>query len=153
MSLLDSRTPRERALIYGAILLFAGLGLWQFGVKPVLDNKARAEQSLLSAKRDMRIVQAGLPKMGSVSTQSRGAAPFDRPALIETARTAEIAISRVQPGADNSLQVWFEDAPSLSIYKFMNDLRAQYDVSIERVQLTRRESGRVSAQLTLKPLS
>lgn len=155
MNYFSERTQREQVLIVGMLILVAALALWQLGIKPVVNNKARAEQSLSSAKRDIAIVRNGLPKLGQARAlaQDSNQTPFDRPALIETSRAAEIAISRVQPGADNSLQVWFEDAPVLSVYSFMSNLSAQYEVSFERVQITRRDNGLVSAQFTLKPQS
>jgi len=45
-------------------------------------------------------------------TQKSG---FDRNAVIETARTANVSISRMQPAADDSLQVWLDDSPALSV--------------------------------------
>ena len=149
MSFLENRTGRERGLIYAALVLFALFAVWQFGIKPVLDGGARAEQAYASAKRDMDIVRRGLPKMAE--SQISGRAAFDRAAAIDAANRLQLDIARTQPASDGGLQIWFENAQSAAVYRFMTDLTANHNVSIQRVQMTRRDSGFISAQVTLAP--
>lgn len=149
MSFLEGRTGRERGLIYAALAIFALFAVWQFGLKPVLDGSKHAEQAYASAARDMDIVRRGLPKM--TGSQTSGRVAFDRAAAIGTANRLQLDIARTQPGPDGGLQIWFENAQSAAVYRFMTDLTASHNVSIQRVQMTSRDSGFISAQVTLAP--
>ncbi len=150
MNILSSLAPRERRLIYIAAGLVLVLGTWQFGIKPITDHKASTAQTLSSAQRDLDIVARGLPKMARTEQSTRSA--FTRSAVIETAGSLDIIISRVQPGNNESLQVWFEDTDTAKIYQFLGALTKSYGVQISRVQITARDSGLVSAQFTFAPL-
>ena len=149
MNILSSHTPRERGLILAAILLLGVFAVWQFGIRPVLAQKTAAMQNQQMALRDLDIVQRGLPSLSSAPQSAK--APFDRAAVISEARNANVAISRVQPAPDDGLQVWFEDTEAPNIYRMLSQLTSQYNVTIVRVQMTRRDTGRVSAQVTLAP--
>ena len=76
---------------------------------------------------------------------------FNRTVLIETARTSGLTISRVQPATDGGLRVWFEDVPSMSVYNCLQALVDGYNVEVSTAQITRRESGLVSALILLSP--
>lgn len=150
MNFLTSRTPRERLLIFTAAFLLFLFPAWQFGARPVLESKSSAHKARQVAVRNLDIVQRGLPKI-SPSSVARDKLPFDRSAVLSAARGANVAISRVQPGADQALQVWFEDADAPDIYRVLAEINTAYAVSINRVQITRRDTGRVSAQITFAP--
>jgi len=150
MTFLEDRTPRERALVFGALALAAIFLIWQFVLAPVFAGKAAAQQDLRIAQRDFEIVKLGLPNMKQQTKVDK--AVFDRSAAVETAKAVGLTISRIQPGQNESLQVWFEDAQSSSVYAFLGRISAAYNVDISRAQISRQESGFVSAQLTLAPL-
>lgn len=141
--------PREQFLIGLAALLTVVLMIWQFIISPILSGTESAERELAAAKRDYVIVSAGLPKMKAQGgTQKSG---FDRNAVIETARTANVSISRMQPAADDSLQVWLDDSPALSVYTFLSELERRYSTSTRKAQITRKDDGTVAAQFTFEP--
>ncbi len=151
MTFLADRTPRERILVMTAlalVILFAG---WQFGIKPIFERKAEAEQAVANAQRDMDIVRLGLPKISTAATSNLQA--FNRDAAIQTAIRLQLNIARMQPSGNNGLQIWFENTQSLTVYRFMTELTASHNVAIQRVQMTGRENGFVSAQVTLAPIS
>ena len=147
MSVWSNLAPRERGLIYIAAALVLLLGTWQFGVKPIITQKASAQQALTTAQRDLDIVARGLPKMQRAENASQKA-PFNRSAVIETAGALGIIISRVQPGNNESLQVWFEGTDNAKTYQFLSNLSGAYAVKISRVQMAARDNGLVSAQFT-----
>jgi len=81
-----------------------------------------------------------------------GLAPRERRnAVIETARAANVSISRMQPSSDDSLQVWLDDSPALNVYSFLTELDRRYNASTTKAQLTRRDDGTVAAQFTFEP--
>lgn len=151
MSTLSNLSSRERNLIGLAGGLFALFAVWQFGIKPILDDRERAAQAQSSALRDMDIVRRGLPKIAG-SQQVGARAAFDRAAAIGAANRLNLDIARTQPAPDGGLQIWFENAQSAEIYRFVTELSASHDVGIRRVQITARKTGTVSAQVTLAPV-
>lgn len=150
MSFLADRSPRERHLILAALGLVLLFAIWQFGIKSVVNAGADAEKRQASAARDLDLVRTQLPRLSPAqSTTAR--ATFDRTAIITTARDVPLFISRVQPGSDGVIQVWFEDSAMSSVYAFMSRLTEAYNVEISRVQISRQEGGLVATQLTLRP--
>jgi len=150
MSFLSERTPRERNLILAALAITFLFAVWQFGVKSVLNTGENAEKRQASAARDLDLVHTQLSRLAPAQSDSTRAT-FDRAAVIGTARDVQLFISRVQPGPDGVVQVWFEDSAMTSIYAFMSTLSGAYNVDISRVQISRQEGGLVAAQLTLRP--
>lgn len=134
----------------GLVLIF---GIWQFAINPVLSAKANALETQAKAQRDLSIVQNGLPRLAlSKATSNTAADPFNRRAVINTARQTNIAISRVQPEANNAMKVWFEDTSSQTLYAFLTNISRDYKVEISRVSINRRDEGVVSTQVTLVPV-
>lgn len=149
MRIMENRTQRERWLVYVAAVLCAFFALWQFGIKPVIDGGAQAREAYASAERDMDIVRNGLPKLSAGQDTSRAA--FNRNAAVQAAGRLSLNIARTQPAGDGGVQIWFENAQSASVYRFLSDMSSGYKISISRVQMTAREGGVMSAQVTLAP--
>ncbi len=150
MNWLMTRTPRERwlVLIMGSMLIiFIG---WQFAIKPVLDMRANSRTAQAAAIRDYDIVRIGLPKLRPQSATNKAA--FNSGAVNQIARQVGVDVTRMQPGAEGALQVWFEDTSAPKFYGFLSQLTAKYNVTIDRAQITRRDDGLVSSQITLAPL-
>jgi type II secretory pathway component PulM len=152
MSFLKTRTSRERGLIAVAAGVLLLLGAWQFVVSPVLSARSNAERMQNAALRDFVIVRDGASAIGGVSRAAGTRKMFDRSAIISVARSANLQISRVQPESDTVIKVWFEDASSQSVFQFLSTLEQGYAVKISRVQINRRDSGGVSAQIALEAL-
>ncbi len=150
MNFLADRTPRERQLIYVMLALAALMLGWMLLVRPLMSWHDTAEQNQNRAVRDYQIVEQGLPYLNQTRTDR---AAFDRNAVIAVARQVDIPISRVQPENDGDLKIWFEDSSSEKIYRFLSALTDGYNASIAQVQMNRRPGERVSAQITLRPLS
>lgn len=148
MSWLDTRTPRERILVFVAALLTIVLLSWQFGVRPTLEAHADAKKAQSTALRDFNIVQSGLPKMTAGPNTARE--PFSRVVMLQVANENQISISRVQPGQDGELQLWFEDTQTAHVYAFLSQITGQYATRIGRVQINSRDGGLINAQVTLQ---
>jgi len=150
MSWFNGLAPRERFLVGIAAMLTVLFILWQFLISPVFSAIEKSERNLAAAKRDYMIVSAGLPQMKQQNSLGSQAA-FNRNAVIETARAANVSISRMQPSSDDSLQVWLDDSPALNVYSFLTELDRRYNASTTKAQLTRRDDGTVAAQFTFEP--
>lgn len=149
MAWFTERNPRERALIAVAGLLVALFLSWQFVVKPVMEAHEKAERAQTTALRDFGIVQSGVSQISTADNSNKQ--PFNRAAVIQVANLSGVTISRVQPGQDQALQVWFEDAQIGNVYNFLTQISGQYASRVGRVQISRRDGGVVSAQITLYP--
>jgi type II secretory pathway component PulM len=149
MKMLETLSPRERMLIYIGGALAITFAIWQFGINPVLSGKANAETKSIAAKRDLDIVTSGLSRLGAVSATPKLA--FESPLIISAAQSQGLVISRTQPERDGATALWFTDANSADIYRFLDTISKTYQVDISRVQMTRSVSGKVDAQVTLAP--
>ena len=155
MTLISSFTskfsPSEQKLIGLAALLCLLLGGWQFIIKPISSAKSQSAAQYNAAVRDYDIVQRALPSLGAGSAQNSNKPAVNRAAIIETARSVNLAISRVQPGQGDAVQVWFDETRSAQVYNFLQLLEGQYGVEISNAQLSRRQNGLISAQFTFTP--
>lgn len=149
MKILETMSARERTLIYiGGALAFA-FAVWQFGINPILSGKANAEVKSIAAQRDLDIVTQGVNRLGAVRSAPRQA--FESPQIISAAQAQGLVISRTQPERDGAMGLWFTDANSGDIYRFLDTITRTYQVEIGRVLMTRSVSGKVDAQVTLVP--
>ncbi len=152
MAYVKSRTPREQVLIAVMAGLLALFALWFVVLKPVLTMKADAQRAQAAALRDYDIVRKGAPMIAAKSGSTAGSAAFDRSVIVALAAEQSLPISRLQSEPGGALKVWFEDVDSAQVFAFLSNLTAGYAAQIEGVQISRREGGTVSAQLTLRGL-
>lgn len=133
-------------IILGGLFL-----LWQFIVSPIFEGRSNAQAERAAAVRDLNIVARAAPALGQAVATDKAA--FDRSVIIARSREAGLAISRMQPGRDGALQIWFDEASAQALMSMLNDVYATYNVTIPAADITRRDNGRVSAQIILKAQS
>ena len=153
MNYWKSLDDRERLLLMIAGALVFVLALWFLAFRPVMKAKAAAQTTQSMALRDLEIVQTNLPKLSGAQSAKTGSKPFNRNAVVNIAKSHKLAISRVQPENDGSLKVWFDDANTAQILKFMNVMTRDYAAAISIAQITRKNNGKVSTTLTFRPLT
>lgn len=152
MTFIQERSPRERMLLLIALVLLVCAGFWQFVLSPVLSAQESAQRQHSAAMRDYVIVRDGITSVGA-ATQSATGAPFERSAVLATARAVNLSISRLQPDDNGSIRVWLEDAQTAAVFRFLDTMTTDYAASIGRVQITRNNDGSVAAQITLQGAS
>jgi len=153
LSKFSSRfSPSEQKLLGLAAALCVILGGWQFVIKPISKSKTQGASEYNRAVRDYGIVQSAIPRLGGGGAQNSSKPAFNRAAIIDTARTANLAISRVQPSQNGAVQVWFDETTSAQVYNFLQLLESQYAAEIANAQLNRRQNGLISAQFTFAPI-
>lgn len=150
--IMEDRTPRERAMVFGAAALIAIFVIWQFALKPVLTAKETAARNQSAAIRDYVIVRDGVSAISNNATRSAGA-PFDRTAVLSTARAINLSLSRLQPDSNGAIRIWLDDSQSTKVFAFLNTLTTDYAAQISRVQISRNDDGTVSAQITVQAAS
>jgi len=148
MTWFNSREPRERVLLLilaALLVVFAG---W-FALSR--EKGPDGSTALEAAQADREFWLRAAPKLQG-GTTSGVKAEFTRGALIDAARQRNVDLSRVQPHEGGGLTLWVEDASTPAFYGIMQDLVANFSVSVENALVTAAPSGGVNAQVTLTPL-
>ena len=152
MNMFLNLSRREQVLVIAAAILASLFIILQFAVMPVVKGKAAAKAAHADALRDMDIVRRAVPVLGS-HTPSKARQTFQRDSVIAAAREAGLSISRLQPGPDGDVQIWFDDTQASGVYGMLSALTREYAVVIRRADIKRQDGGRVSAQVTLRAIS
>ena len=148
---LSNLSFREIALIAVMLGLLIILGGWQFLIRPVFKNNALSQSQYDQAVQDYELVQRAAPQLiASAASAGGGTQSFNQAAIIDTARNHNITLSRVQPIAQQQIQIWFDDIASAQFYGFIQELKRNYAVEIAKAQINRKDQG-ISVQLTLMP--
>lgn len=143
-----AREPREQALL-AILAVLASLFILVFLLfLPLQSARADAQTALDQAKTDLAIVSRVAPTLSGGTQSAR--APFDRSVLISVSRARGVKLTRVQPGANDSFSVWIDDAQTVSLYGFFEDLLTDYAVTMEQVVVSADANGRLSAQFTVR---
>lgn len=152
MNMISNLSRREQVLVIMATLLACFFIVLQFAVMPVMKGKTAAKAAHAQALRDMDIVRRAVPAL-DLNTQSKARRTFQRDSVLTAAREAGLSISRLQPGPDGDVQIWFDDAQACGIYSMLSALTRDYAVDIRRADIQRQDGGAVSAQVTLRATS
>jgi len=148
MDWFNSREPRERILL----LVLAGLLIvflaWFAMTRERGPNGAAA---LESAQTDRELWLRAAPRLGpTVGSGQR--AEFTRGSLVDMARKRGVNLTQVQAQTGGSLSVWIDDAPTIALYGWIEDLVTGYAVKVDTVQITTAPNGGINARLTLTPI-
>lgn len=148
LSFMDNREPRERMLVLGAAALIGLFILIQFILMPYLSYRSDTAAALQKAKQDYAFVAGNAPSLSTASSDAAPRQAFSRAILITKAREQELNISRVQPGSNNTVTVWFEDQSAADVFAFMRAIEGGYETTIDQAIIGRADNGVVNAQIT-----
>lgn len=142
---------RERQLLgtLGAVAFF--VCVFFLGVRPILNAKDNAIRAQEFAQRDLQTVQKGIPYLTGGTSTSSGGQPFNRNAVMQMVQSNGLEMSRIQPENNGALKLWFEDASSPKVFKFISDTTTRYAAVVTSVQMTRKNNGLINVTLTLRP--
>lgn len=142
----EGREPRERLLL-GVLGVLIAVFLLVFAiVLPIQSARSDATAQLNRAKSDLVAVS----RLSGPSDRGAVRAPFDRSVLITVARAQGVKLTRVQPGSDNSLSVWIDDAQTDRLYGFFDALLSGYAANLDQVIVSADANGRLSAQFVVR---
>lgn len=150
MNYWNNLDARERLLLLVAGALIVVLAIFFLGVRPVLSAKTKAETAQSTALRDLEILQTNLPKLSGASAVA-GTQPLDRNSVIQSVQINNLELSRIQPENNGALKLWFDEATTPQLYKFISDVTGTYAATVSSVQITRKNNGKVGATLTFTP--
>ncbi len=148
LKFMENREPRERLLVYGAAGLIGLFILLQFILMPYLSYRGEAALALQKTKQDYAFVAGNAPSLNNTESTGAPRQAFSRAILISKAREMNLNISRVQPGSNDTVTVWFEDQSAADVFAFMRSIERGYDTDIDQVIIGRAGNGVVNAQIT-----
>lgn len=154
--LLESRTPRERALMAVAAALVLALGLTLLVYRPLADARHRHRQAWESAAGRLAQVEtqaAEIVALRKRSDESPAAAPDSslRSLVGRTAQAKGLTVSRLAPGSTGALGVWFEAVEAPRLFRWIETLAERYGVTVAKASVSANDSSAtVRAQLRLQ---
>ncbi len=154
IKLWENRNSREKILLTIASVLLGIFLLWQFAYKPLVNWPKAQERALEQAELDLKIMQKGYLILQAQSADSNELeitllAPTNfQTTITRIAKEHGLTISRRQPGANNELTLWLENARSPAFYAWVDDLTKGYNIKLARAQLNRNDDASVRAQVT-----
>jgi len=146
------QTPREQALIAGCAGLIVLIAVWFFVLSPALSYRNQMRASYETQVEDHLALVEGIERYRALAVANEAEADNAAPlrTLVGTrARTAGIAITRVQPMEDGQLSVWVDRVAERELMGFLLDLADSEGVRVTRMSLDREGDGVVRAQMVL----
>lgn len=152
---LDNLAPRERNLVYAGSVVLAALVLYLALWEPLANGRAQLREQVAAQRETLAWMQGAAAQIQSLrgATQQRVGTGQSLLALIDqTARQNELsnAVKRIEPGGQDTVRVWIEDAAFDTLVQWLDLLQQRYGVSVDTITLDRENAiGRVSARITL----
>jgi|GEM_PF-2696074 len=143
-------SPRERNLLIGMGAVVLGGLLW-FLLSLGGNDTAPVADTREDALRDLQIVQTALANRPVTTVASGPREPFTRSTLIRGAQTAQLTISRVEPGADDSITVTFDATEPARVLGFMTDMADTTTAVFSAFEIESVDNGQVESRVTLRP--
>lgn len=148
----NNLTARERLLIGVAGGLTFLVLFYFLLIRPLNGYVAESEHAVARAQATYQQIAAGAAEISAIRQDGGGAAPqateSPRVVVARTARDAGVAISRIQPGANEGLTVWVENVPSPLFYRWLQVMADQHGVAPSKVIAQKSTSeGRLRVQL------
>lgn len=156
------RSPRERLLI--SIAALAGLAVLFYALiwQPLLSQRKVLQQSVLQLRNDLAWMQQAAAEVQRLkqsqpqrtASASASSSTPSLPTLIDqSARASGLgsSLKRVEPQANQQLQIQFERVGFDQMLHWLNDLQQEHSIVIVNAVINRQEtSGQVNARLTLQ---
>ncbi len=137
-------TQREQILIVACGVTVLCFLLYVLVINPILSNKQSAYAALEAQKQSYSkilslAVQAERVDRHNANSISRQL-PI-REAATEASRTVGVAISRIQPGSDDKVTFWIDNANTQEMNSWLLLLKDQYGWQVSKVSLNKNSDG------------
>jgi type II secretory pathway component PulM len=147
-------SSRDRAIVVGvgilALLVLGWLAIW----RPVVGYHADERQNYVRASGDYDFMRQSLARMPARSAQPTKQAGDQETSLRvvagQAARGMSLAITRLQPGEDDSLTMWLDSADGGLLYQWLALIGQRHDIRVKNISVSKNEGqGTVRVQVTL----
>lgn len=148
----ESRSVREQVLLAGLCFLAALFLLYQFGAKPLSDYRAAAAVSYEAAATYLNDVETDAAKIIAFQNLAKNDGGRDvqsiRATVSEMAQDLGLTITRLQPVADEGLDVWLDSTDSAAFFSWTIQLHEKHGIGVTRANVQRNDDSTVRAQVT-----
>lgn len=152
MEWLQERSPREKALLIGAIILTAIILFTLIVVGPVLRANSDANLRYQNTARALDSVVLGINQIQAAQVRGRSEVASAvlspdqiRARIVASAQTTGLAPTQLRNESDGSVSAVFRDTDSRLLFAFLQLLSTREGVTPKVATLTRTENGLVSA--------
>jgi|TARA_B100000315_G_C14594369_1_gene597840 general secretion pathway protein M len=148
LALRDQVALKVLALFF--VVLICVFGMWQ-PLQAFVDDS----QALRDSNRDliqlMRDTEKQARSISGISRSNRNSGQSLLILVSRSAKSANIALDKLQPEGTDSVSVWFEDVSFNDMMRWLEKLEADESVHVHQISVNRlQKSGSVSARLVLK---
>ena len=147
-----SQTPREQFIVAATAIVGVGALLYTFAFKPLSTGIKSREASVVANQRDLEWMKQQSPRGAGGSGQ--GIKPLDKaPYLLldEAIKRASISTpERVTPDGDQGARAQFSRVEFNKLLQVLGGLEQTYGLSVKTINLSRKDTGLVSARLSLE---
>lgn len=154
----NNMAPRERLLILVAGVLTVIVIGWQFVLAPSLSARAEASTRLQEADRTLsRIQESYILQRALGAASPSNARPTSaniedfKASVTESAAGLGLAISRLQGNDSNNVRLVFEDADPRLVFRWLEDIQANYSSQVTRFNMEQAGSGLVRVTVDIVP--
>lgn len=131
-------SEREIILISICGVSIALFVIYMFVITPISQTRESSRNALEAQKKSYaRIVALASEAARSDSTQNIIEHTPIREAATEASRTVGVAISRIQPGNDNRVTFWIDEANTQEISRWLLMLKEQYGWNVTKLSLNK----------------
>ena len=142
----NDRSQREQRMLMGLGALTALLLVFQLGVKPLTDWRARSEQRAEQARDGYEMVALAAAQGAAAVSAPQSQAPL-RQALTASASAIGIDLVRIGAEANGQIEVQPEDVDGERLFQWLANLQSQYGVTVAFADIRRGDGGLVKAQV------
>jgi general secretion pathway protein M len=157
LQLWHSRSRREHMLLAVLGLILFGLVYWFMVIQPVGAYRAEAERDLEAALAlEAQIRELSARAEASPAEDDRDKPVLDantmRIAITTSARQANLTISRLAPGDEGAVTVWFEAVTAPRLHAWLEGVLEETGARVSRVSLSRNDRAEaLRAQIRFEP--
>ena len=142
-----SLNPRQKAAmgVLGGVLI--ATAVFTQVVEPLLEARAEANSQLAYHQATLNALNRAEPQIKRLQQQTSSSDVAINQSLLsladETARAAGLAgaLSRIEPSADNAVNVWLDGAQFDQVMGWLSALSVEQGVEVERLSVNRSQSA------------
>ena len=148
MDKFNELTPREKLMVIIMGILIILFIAWQFILSPLLNYHGDALRQQVKAQKDRSFIEQNISRLGQSSAAGEQK-DFSRKALLKLSRDGGIErLNRIQPQPNGDLKIWIDDVTGPVLFQFLTRVERTHATRITNVQVTRKDTETVSAQIS-----
>ena len=147
-----SKDVRDQRVIQGLLTVTLATAIWLGVWKPVSDWRDIQRNRLENARATLEWMQVNESRAREVAA-AQANAQGDRallPMITRSAAAAGLALTRVQPEADNAVSIMLQSQTFDAVVRWLNQLEQNNGIIVSRVAFDAAGPGLVNAQLRLE---